>query len=113
MSNHDESYPSEDDALGEPLDEIGPEERQRYVLIRSLKKANGADEFVRAISQDLLLNSQANWGDLLGAAPAALCCLGQTFVATTSSPAISSLELPMNGPVQYAHLNISPAELRR
>jgi hypothetical protein len=70
-------------------------EERRYALIKSLKSQNGAEDFVRCISNQLLLQNDSNWGDLLGAAPAALCCLGQCFVAATASSSISSLELPM------------------
>jgi hypothetical protein len=73
---------------------------QRYALIKSLKSQSGAEDFVRSISQQLLLQNDSNWGDLLGAAPAALCCLGQCFVAATASSSISSLELPMQNSLQ-------------
>ena len=70
------------------------EDERRYALLRSIRKEGGAEAFVQSISQQLLLQHDANWGDLLGAAPQALCFLGQCFVATTSSAAISSLQLP-------------------
>lgn len=74
--------------------EAPAEDERRYALLRSIRKEGGADAFVQSISQQLLLQHDANWGDLLGAAPQALCFLGQCFVATTSSAAISSLQLP-------------------
>ncbi len=70
------------------------EEEQRYALLRAIREEGGAEAFVQSISQQLLLRHDANWGDLLGAAPQALCFLGQCFVAATSSAAISSLQLP-------------------
>ncbi len=77
-------------------------EEQRYALIKAVKSQNGAEDFVRSISQQLLLQNDSNWGDLLGAAPAALCCLGHCLVAATASPSISSLELPIENSLQYA-----------
>ena len=70
------------------------EDVRRYALLRSIRKEGGAEAFVRSFSQQFLLQHDADWGDLLGAAPQALCFLGQCFVATMSSAAISSLNLP-------------------
>jgi hypothetical protein len=89
-----------DTPVSESESELSPEDQQRYALFRSLRKEGGAEEFVRLISQQLLLQNDSNWGELLGAAPAALCCLGQTFVAATSSTAISSIELSMENSLQ-------------
>ena len=87
------------------------EDERRYALIRSIREEGGAEHFIQSISQHLLLQHDANWGDLLGAAPQALCFLGQCFVATTSSAAISSLELPSESMLKYAvvkpHLSLS------
>lgn len=77
-----------------PRQESAADDERRYALLRAIRKEGGAEAFVQSISQQLLLQHDANWGDLLGAAPQALCFLGQCFVATTSSAAISSLQLP-------------------
>ncbi|KAK3166824.1 hypothetical protein OEA41_009949 [Lepraria neglecta] len=84
--------PSSPSSTSEP--ESAADQERRYALLRSIRKEGGAEQFVQSISQQLLLQHDANWGDLLGAAPQALCFLGQCFVATTSSVAISSLQLP-------------------
>lgn len=77
-----------------PEQRAAAEDEGRYALLRSIRKEGGAEAFVQSISQQLLLQHDANWGDLLGAAPQALCFLGQCFVATMSSAAISSLHIP-------------------
>jgi hypothetical protein len=91
--------PSSPSSSSEP--ESAADRERRYALLRSVRKEGGAEQFVQSISQQLLLQHDANWGDLLGAAPQALCFLGQCFVATTSSIAISSLELPEASVLKY------------
>lgn len=84
----------EEEAEAHAGDESPAEAERRYALLRSIRSEGGAEKFVQTLSQQLLLQHDANWGDLLGAAPQALCFLGQCFVAATSSSAVASLELP-------------------
>ncbi|EEP79211.1 predicted protein [Uncinocarpus reesii 1704] len=58
---------------------------------------DGVERFMDNISTQLLLEKECNWGEMLGAAPRALCSLGQCFVAATSSPDLAILKLPNNG----------------
>ena len=81
-----------DSSNQEDLQEV--DEQYRFALIQSVRSKEGADDFVRAVSSNLLLHGDCNWGQLLSAAPKALCSLGQCFVAATSSTAISAYELP-------------------
>jgi len=102
------SFTTDEGERGFPTESEGSEsgdqstfaKERRYALIKSLKSQDGAENFVRCISNQLLLQNDSNWGDLLGAAPAALCCLGQCFVAATASSSISSLELPMQNSLE-------------
>ena len=98
----DEEYPS-----GQGLRSEQVADERRYALLRSLKTEEGAEQIVQSMSQQLLLRNDANWGDLLSAAPQALCCLGQCFVATTSSTVVSSLKFPTDSTLEYVYSLLS------
>ncbi|KAI4256826.1 MAG: hypothetical protein LQ352_001906 [Teloschistes flavicans] len=61
-------------------------------------------QYVEACSQQLLMDPDCEWGDLLSAAPRTLACLGQAFVAATSNAANASVQIERNGPLQYTSL---------
>ena len=55
-------------------------EEPRSTLLKTARDEDG--RFLQSISQQQLLQHEADWGDLLGAAPEALCILVQCFTAT-------------------------------
>lgn len=57
-------------------------------------------QYVEACSQQLLMDPDCEWGDLLSAAPRTLACLGQAFVAATSNAANGSVQMEKTGPLQ-------------
>ncbi len=79
----------------------GTDEDRRHALLRSIGKEGGTEQLVQSISQQLLLQHDANWGVLLGAIPQTLCFLGQCFLAAASSVAASSLDLPPGSSLLY------------
>ena len=58
-------------------------------------------QYVEAYSQQLLMDPDCEWGDLLSAAPCTLACLGQAFVAATSNAVNASVQIEKFGPLQY------------
>jgi hypothetical protein len=64
-------------------------ESMGYMLsdFKTLRSKNLAVEEVQSISELLLHQRDANWGDLLGAAPRTLCCIGQCFAIACSEGA--------------------------
>ena len=78
-------YPNEkDDAFDS--------DETRYALLKSIESAAGAQDFVNAMSMELLLDESCDWGALLSHAPRALCSMGQCFVIA-STPLASSISL--------------------
>jgi hypothetical protein len=63
-------------------------------------------EDVQTISHQLLLQREANWGDLLSAAPRTLCSLGQCFVIAWSEAADNMVQ--EKDPSMYLKLNLFP-----
>ncbi len=59
---------------------VSVREEQRSILLKCARDKDG--RFLQSISQQQLLQHEADWGDLLGAAPEALCILVQCFTAT-------------------------------
>jgi hypothetical protein len=75
-------------------DDDSEDESIQYAEIESLKSHAELGNFVNDISTNLLLKSSCSWGEMLSAAPRALCSIGQCFVAATSSGDVASLMLP-------------------
>ncbi|KAI4137753.1 MAG: hypothetical protein L6R39_007118 [Caloplaca ligustica] len=61
-------------------------------------------QYVEAYSQQLLMDSDCEWGDLLSAAPRTLAFLGQAFVAATSNAANASVQIEKSGLLQHTSL---------
>ncbi|KAL9591785.1 MAG: hypothetical protein Q9179_007373 [Wetmoreana sp. 5 TL-2023] len=61
-------------------------------------------QYVEAYSQQLLMDPDCEWGDLLSAAPRTLACLGQAFVAATSNATNASVQIEKSGLLQYTSL---------
>jgi len=73
---------------------------------KSLRTKGVSDEEVQYISHQLLLQTEANWGDLLSAAPRTLCSLGQCFVIAWSESADSMVQ--ERDESMYSKLELSP-----
>ncbi|WEW56311.1 hypothetical protein PRK78_001754 [Emydomyces testavorans] len=98
----DDNFPKETDFHAE--DESGEDDPFSDALFQSLMTRDGVERFVNNISTQLLLEKECSWGEMLGAAPRALCSLGQCFVAATSSADLATLKLPSNGQIEQTSL---------
>jgi hypothetical protein len=104
-----------DNASGgvEPQDQGGPAQPDRddgleddpirYAILESLKTHEGVEKFVDDLSSQMLLAKDCNWGEMLSAAPRALCAVAQCFVASRSASDMAMLKLPSKEGFEYVH----------
>jgi hypothetical protein len=72
------------------------------------------DRYVESVKQNLLFQPSFNWGDLLSAAPTAICNLGAIFVLSTTDDAYHiTIHPPKDGFKHFAYVKHPPLPMMR